>query len=297
MLAFTHRMWGSGQPAPRFSFAAIADIQYADRDSAGKRDYRNSLPKLQAAVPALAAEKLAFTIQLGDLIDQGSENLGPIAAVFRRMPGPRFHVLGNHDFFGSRTAVLQRFGLRRAYYTFHFPGWQFVVLDGMNVSVKGGWPPDSANFQRGEKILAELKAQRARNANDWNGALGDQQRAWLGSVLESARQRNDRAILFCHFPALPQACRPDHLLWDHRELLELLDAHPAVAAYISGHDHNGGYAEHNGVHHLTLAGLVENDLAACLRVLDVYPDRLVLRRPGEQHGRVLQLGRYPPTIP
>ena len=30
-----------------------------------------------------------------------------------------------------------------------------------------------------------------------------------------------------------------------------------VIAHLAGHDHKGGYAELNGIHHLTLQGMVE----------------------------------------
>ena len=40
------------QDAPRFSFAVLADIQYADKDAAGRRAYRDSLRKLEAAAAA-----------------------------------------------------------------------------------------------------------------------------------------------------------------------------------------------------------------------------------------------------
>lgn len=273
--------------APVLTFAAIADVQYADRDTTGKRAYRESLRKLQAIADALKVERLAFTIQLGDLIDEGAGNYDRVAAVFQRIPSPRYHVLGNHDFFGPRTAVLQRFRLRRSYYRFRLRGWQFVVLDGMDVSVKGGWPTDSPNLQHGQKMLADLKQRHAPNANDWNGAVGERQRVWLRRVLKVAQQRNERSIVFCHFPTLAKACRPDHLLWDHREVLEIVDSQPSVAAYIAGHDHNGGYAQHNGVHHLTLAGVVENNVSTSLRVVDVYADRLVLRKPREKEVQTL----------
>jgi hypothetical protein len=64
---------------------------------------------------------------------------------------------------------------------------------------------------------------------------------------------------------------------------------------MNGHDHDGGYAEHNGVHHLTLAGVVDNGLSRCLRVVDAYADRLVLREPGEKDGQVLRLLPRPRT--
>ncbi len=96
-------------------------------------------------------------------------------------------------------------------------------------------------------MLASLKERRAPNAQDWNGAAGVQQREWLQRTLEDASRRNERAVVFCHFPVLEEATTPAHLLWDHEEVLSILDRQPAVAAYMCGHDHQGGYAERNGM--------------------------------------------------
>lgn len=270
-------------------FATLSDIQYADRDTAGKRDYRGSLAKLEAAASAIDAEKPAFTIQLGDLINDGAANYDRISAAYQRIHGPKYNVLGNHDFFGPRAEVLRRFGLKRAYYSFRLPGWRFIALDGMAISITGGWPAGSPQRQLGEQMLSKLKQQHAINAQEWNGAIGDEQRLWLRRELDSTGRRNERSIVFCHLPTLPEACRPEHLLWDYRQVLEILDSQPSVAAYICGHDHAGGYAEHNGVHHITLAGLVENELATCLRFVDLHRDDLVLRKPDGTADKKLAL--------
>ena len=250
-------------------FAAISDVQYADQETKGKRAYRQSLAKLEAAAARLRGEKLAFTIHLGDLVDGGAENAARILPVFRQLPRPQYNLLGNHDFFGPRAAVLRTFGMKQSYYAFRHGGWQFVVLDGMYVSVKGGWQADSPQYREGSKILAALKERRAPNAQDWNGAAGAEQRQWLERTLQDAGRRGERAVVFCHFPVLPAATTPAHLLWDHEEVLAVLDRQPAVAAYMCGHDHRGGYAVRNGVEHITLRGIVENDLADCLRIVEL----------------------------
>jgi hypothetical protein len=97
--------------------------------------------------------------------------------------------------------------------------------------------------------------------------------------------------VFCHFPALAESCRPEHLLWDHREILAILESQSSVAAYLNGHDHRGGYAERNGIHYVTFPGMVEHQAARSCRVVDVYPGRLVIRAAGEAAGQVLRLGR------
>jgi 3',5'-cyclic AMP phosphodiesterase CpdA len=261
-----------------FRFVVLADVQYADRDPAGRRNYRASLAKLEQAVNEARATRPAFTIHLGDLVDGGTDSIDRILPLFDRLPGPRYHVLGNRDFVGPRRSVLRNLGLARPYYSFRIRGWTFLVLDGMNVSVTGGWPEDSPNYRAGAEILARLKQQGAPNAHEWNGAVGEEQCSWLETELEAAHRRGERAVVFCHFPTLAAACRPEHLLWDHAEVLAVLDRQPAVAAYMNGHDHSGGYALRQGVHHVTVAGVVENDLAKCLRVVDLTSGSFRLTR-------------------
>ena len=278
---------------PLFSFGVLTDIQYADKDTAGQREYRKSLEKLQACVAELRSEKLAFVIQLGDLVDGGRENLDRILPVFNRMVAPRRHVLGNHDFSAARGIVLKRLGLRSAYYQFLVKGWRFVVLDGMDLSVAGGWRESSSHHRLGGEMLTGLQQAREPNANAWNGAVGQQQSAWLRRTLQEATVRRERAVVFCHFPVLAASCRPDHLLWNHQEIVRVLDSGRSVVAYLSGHDHRGGYAARNGVHYLTLPGMVESPAEQACNVIDVHEDRMVVRtKPGT--GRVFPIR---PTSP
>jgi manganese-dependent ADP-ribose/CDP-alcohol diphosphatase len=274
--------------APVLRFAILSDIQYADQNTAGVREYRASLAKTEAAAEMLAGENAEFTVHLGDLIDGGAENADRILPVFRKLPRPQYPVLGNHDYFGGRPAVMKKFGLARPYSSVRVRGWEFVMLDGMYVSVKGGWPEGSPNYRKGEQMLTALKQQGARNAQEWNGALGEAQRAWLKRTLATASRQNRRAMVFCHFPTLAGACRPDHLLWDHAEVLSVLGSERCVAAYVCGHDHRGGYAIEDRIHHITMPGVVENDVGRCVRVAEVYPDRMMLRSPGKTDGEVFR---------
>ena len=239
---------------PAVRFAVISDIQYADQNTAGRREYRASLAKTEAAAAMLGSERAEFSVHLGDLVDGGAENADRILPAFRKLPRPQYPVLGNHDFFGDRPAVLRKFGLAEPYYRFGVGEWDFVVLDGMNVSVRGGWPEDSANYKEGVERLAALKRQGARNAQEWNGAVGETQREWLKRTLATSAAQNRRAIVFCHFPTLAGASRPDHLLWDHGDVLSVLASERSVAAYVCGHDHLGGYAQQGRIHHITLPG-------------------------------------------
>jgi len=236
---------------------------------------------LEECSAALARERPAFVVQLGDLVDGGLDNLNRILPLWEKAPGPRYSVLGNHDHVAARAVLAAKLKMPGAWYDFSLPGWHFVVLDGMEVSAGRG----------GDERLAALKRDGASNAQSWNGALGDRQREWLRRTLAGARRQRQRAIVFCHFPTLAAACRPEHLLWDHAETVALLESQPAVAAWMNGHDHRGGYASRNGIHYVTFAGMVEHDAVPACRVVDVYPDRLVVRTAGQKEGQTLPLRR------
>jgi hypothetical protein len=183
--------------------------------------------------------------------------------------------LGNHDLTAGRTAVVDRLGLPGPYYTFEVKGWHFIVLDGMQMS---------AADPKGREQLARLRAAKSPNAYAWNGGLGGEQLRWLRHKLHDATAVGERAIVFCHFPVLPESSSPEHVLWDHGETLSVLEDEPAMAAYLAGHDHRGGYALHNGVHYITLRGMVESEVAESCRVVEVYPERLVMRGAGQTGG-------------
>lgn len=271
---------------PLFSFGAIADVQYADKNDTIGRHYRASTAKLAACANLLYREKLEFVIELGDLIDEGAgTNLAVIQRVYEQIQAPRYFVLGNHDLTMPRSELLPALGLRQPYYEFTRQGWTFVVLDGMNESVAGGWPAGDPHEQAGRATLESLRKQGVPNAQTWNGAAGPEQRAWLRDVLSRSR----RAIVFGHFPVFPAACRPEHLLWDHEEVFRILETSPAVQAYFSGHDHKGGEAAANGILHLTLPGMVEHAVNESCQVVDVFSDALVLRQAGAATGRRYRL--------
>jgi 3',5'-cyclic AMP phosphodiesterase CpdA len=278
---------------PLFTFGVISDVQYADHDTAGARAYRDSLSKLGQCSAALKRERPQFVVHLGDLVDRDAVSLDRILPVWAKVSRPRYLVLGNHDFVVPRDVLVKRFGMPGSWYDFTARSWRFLVIDGMNLSVSGGWPPSDPHFERGAALLEKLKQEQAPNAQTWNGAAGPEQREWLQRTLADAARKHQRAIVFCHFPALAESCRPEHLLWDHAQVSALLEASPATAAYINGHDHKGGSAQRGGVHYITMPGMVEHDAATACQVVDVYRDRLVVRRAGETEGRRFELRTAP----
>ena len=63
-------------------------------------------------------------------------------------------------------------------------------------------------------------------------------------------------ILFNHFPIFPRG--RGHNLWNDSELLETLKPFAGtIVAWVNGHNHAGAYAQRDGIHYLTLRGMLD----------------------------------------
>ncbi len=277
---------------PELRFGVVADVQYADKDTAGARHYRTSLGRLESCVTELNRHELDFVVQLGDLIDvPGDDNLGRVLTAWQPLRFPLRHVVGNHEFgphpAGDRAEVLRRLGLTSGDYDFRVGRWRFVVLDSVEVSLSGGWPADHPRVEEAQTRLAELRETGAKNAQTWNGGASARQLAWLEGVLAGARGRGERVVVFSHLTLLTEASSEWHLLWNHAEVVARLEASGVVAAVFCGHDHAGGYAVREGIHYVTVHGMVEAPEKNAFGIVDVWPDRLELRGFGKQPSRTL----------
>ncbi len=292
----------AGEPAAapsvdksRFAFGIVADVQYADKPAAGRRAYRDSLAKAARCVEAWNGAGLEFAIELGDLTDDRAEagtraDLGRIRDAFSPLKIPLRHVLGNHGQpSAGRTAYLACLGLERPWYDFAVRGWRFIVLDATGLSLKA-WPPGSPRRAQSEAYVAAHRGGGKPEFADYNGGIDPEQLAWLRDVLSKAAGARERVAVFCHNPVLAEASSRAHLLWNHEEVLVAIKACPAFSVYFAGHDHRGGYAVRKGVHHVTLEGMVESPPDGnAFGVVEVQPDRLVLRGSGSMTGRTLGL--------
>lgn len=288
---------GKASPAaagPEAVIGMLADAQYCDCESAGTRFYRNSLRKMEECIREFSSRKLDFVIQLGDLIDRDFASFSRILAVYEQISVPSYHVLGNHDFaFPGRSGSeplkslgMPSLGPGKGYFSFSVGDWEFIVLNGNDVSTFAN-RSGSDKYRKAEAIVAALKERKAPNAQAWNGGMGEEQIEWLRQTLDSARRANRRAVLFCHFPIFPGN---EHNLYNDGQLLELLEAYPRCAvAWFSGHNHRGNYAERKGVHHLTLSGMVETEYRNSYAVVELYPDRLEVIGFDREPSRTLRL--------
>lgn len=268
-------------PEPDFSFGLIADCQYCGVPGEGVRKYDQSDEKLAACVGHLNTLDLEFVVHLGDFIDRDYESFAVVGPIFDRLRMPGFHVLGNHDYSVDdryKAQVPSILGMPSRYYAFNYGRYRFLVIDGNDVSFHAQ-PAETPEYEAVERYYDE----HGGGAPKWNGALGDDQLVWLENRLKEAESANDRVIVFCHFPVYPENA---HNLWNAEEIAVLLERYPCVVAYINGHNHGGNYAERNGLHYLTLKGMVDTEETA-YAVAHVYRDRLEITGYGREPGRVI----------
>ncbi len=274
------------QENPLFSFGIITDVQYADVDQAGERNYRGSLAVLEKTLEELNRHELTFTVNLGDLIDRDMESFYKPLAILTRSRAKIHHVFGNHDFTvanDNKKEVPELLGNPQGHYAFTHGPVVFIVLNGMDNSLDG-YPLGTRGYKKAAATLADLESSGASNAKPWNGGLGKKQTNWLAKTLAKANRQDKRVVVFCHFPLLPE--NGLHL-WNNRQVLSLLDDHPNVVAYFSGHHHAGNYVVENQLHHLTFYGMVEAKSPSLGAVGHVFGDRLELEGIGDQESRVL----------
>ena len=287
MTGLTFIPTGFAQNMPLFSFGVISDVQYADVDQAGERNYRGSLAILEKTVGELNQHELAFTVNLGDLIDRDVESFAKPLDILRQSKTKVYHVFGNHDYTLAdehKQEVPKLLGNQKGYHAFTHGPLVFVVLNGLDNSIDGH-PVGSAGYKKAAATLADLERLGASNAKPWNGGLGQKQTKWLAKTLATAQKEARRVVVFCHYPLLPE--NGLHL-WNNREVLDLLDTTPNVVAYFSGHHHAGNYVVENGLHHLTFYGMVEAKSPSLGAVVHVFEDRLELEGIGNQESREMR---------
>ena len=264
-----------------YAFGAIADCQYCNIQTKGKRRYAQSEKKLTDCVADFNTMDLAFVTHLGDFIDRDFESFDVVGPIYNQLRMPKYHVLGNHDFSVAdhlKKDVPSKMGMPSKYYDYEKEGWRYVVLDGNDVSFHA-YPENSEDAQK----AAEYYETNKITSPQWNGAVGEKQLSWLKGVLESAQQAHEKVILFCHFPAYPPN---NHNLWNAEQVIALLEGYPCVKAYINGHNHSGGYGLKEGIHYLTLKGMVDTETTS-YAVIRLSADKIEVDGYGREEDRIL----------
>lgn len=276
--------------SPLFSFGIVADPQYADADPRPEmgRYYAESPKKLAEAIDAFNSEELAFVVTLGDIIDRGFANFDAILSVYDGLRHPSVMLPGNHDFAVAPEhlpTIHARLGMKAPWHDFAIGEIRFVVLDGNEVSLFAP-PPGDPRRVLAQDRLKHLQEVGAINAQDWNASLGDEQFEWLRSVLQKADAAGEKVVVLCHYPIYPENA---HNMWDAPRILDLLRSHPSVAAWFSGHNHDGNYGLLGNTHFVNFKGMVDTPDQNTFAIADVFADLIAIRGFGREADRLLRL--------
>ena len=273
---------------PLLSFGLTTDVQYADVDPNGERHYRESIPKLKAAVADLAKEPLPFTLHLGDVIDRDVSSFENVLPLFAGLGHPVRHLLGNHDYEvadGRKAGVAETLGMPHDYYAFRSSGVRFVMLDTNDVSTykhPQGSPEDLA----AEALMKQLAREKSNNAKTWNGGVSGGQLEWLGKELGEADGAGEPVIVCGHHPLLPAE---GHQAWNSGGILEVIGRHRCVRAYFCGHNHAGAEVLQDGVPYITFKSILHEPGVTAYAVVRLFKDRLEIEGRGREKSRVIPL--------
>lgn len=306
-------------------FGVIADIQGGDLDDKSyerKHQHHSHCELSAAAQPELrwrryrralevagnisrawtaSEERLDFVVQLGDIIEGNSSREASeadleavLAALEPLLRGYPFrHVLGNHCLRLPRRELAARLGVTDWHYAWsveRVPQWRLISLDGLDVSLERWQDGLDAEQQSDSYRRAQAIVDADAALEKFNGAIGAAQLDWFERQLLDARRQRQRVLVFCHLPTLAAAANARHLLWNHADVLALLARHRGtVVAWISGHLHEGGYALHDGVHHVTVQAVLECSLhhPITAAIVSVHHDHLQIVGIGDCPSRTL----------
>lgn len=226
----------------RLSFGLITDVHYARIADSGKRNYADSLDKVQQAMRTFTARGLPLVLELGDLIDKGPSKLDDLSYLeamreaFCTFPGQRRFVLGNHCLVTlDRQEFLAGWGCPTAktYDSFDLGAYHFVVLDAN--FTRDGTPYCRGNFHW---------------TDTW---IPDHEQRWLADDLRRAAPR--KTIVLVH-----QNLHDHTKTWGVKNadaVRRVLESAGNVLAVFQGHLHEGAFARINGIPYCTLKATVE----------------------------------------
>ena len=270
---------------PLLTFGVIADIQYCDQDANGTRFYRSSLSKLEKALTVLKTDSVNFIVNLGDMIDKGFGSYKPVMDIIKSSGVKTYHITGNHDYsvepaFKKKLPVLNQ--SKRGYYSFVVGKIRLIFLNGNEVSAYAS--KNKSVIKHNTDLIAGLKTKGEINAFVWNGGISNKQLNWLNNQLEEATINDEKVIIMCHFPVVPDS--PDNLL-NYKEVTRSLEKYHNVIAWFNGHSHGGNYDVFDKIHFVTFKGMVESENENSFALVKVFKDKLEIHGYGREKSRTL----------
>jgi predicted phosphodiesterase len=258
-----------------FKIGVIADCQYCNCEVKWNRYYKKAPQRLREAVTILNKDSLAYTIHLGDFIDQNIKSLDSILPTWNTLNSKTYHVLGNHDFDVEETNKLQmldKLNIKNRYYSFVKNDWRFIVLDGNDLSFYG--TTNKKKEQQTDSVFNLLEGKDLPYLKKWNGALSTDQLKWIQTELDEAIVKNQKVGFYCHFPIYPI---DQHNIWNREQFLSLIKPYKNVKVFFNGHNHEGAYQLVDNVHYLTFKGMVDTENTSAFAKIKFDEDTLFVQ--------------------
>jgi predicted phosphodiesterase len=178
---------------------------------------------------------LDLIMQMGDFCYSQPDSK-PFIDLWKTIPHPKIHVLGNHDMDKvDKEGAMRYFGMKSRYGSRVVGGWRFVVLD-LN------------HFKKAGKLVSYANGNYFTDNASCNWA-DPEQLAWLEKELRSSREP---VILISHQPlgfAEPGQPMPAEQVEVLKVVTEASRANPkgAVAISMFGHLHVDRLEHHEGI--------------------------------------------------
>lgn len=244
---------GGSQAAsqPLVRFGIITDLHHTNKADTSTRKYSCAREKTDTFVKAMDRLKATFVVELGDFVDtltnakDPAENLAELESAYTAFNGPAYHVLGNHEFDNltradflksvTNTGILQG----ETYYSWDAQGVHFVVLDA-DYTNKPPHRPFDMNT-------------REDSFWTWKDAfIPAEEVSWLKKDLHESKLPT---VVFTH-QTMDRVDEQDHNIKNASVVRKVLEDDGQVIAVFSGHDHQGGYSNIQGIHYIVLNGNV-----------------------------------------
>lgn len=207
--------------------------------------------RIATFIDSMKAAKPDFIIELGDFLIP-KDQYAPYFEIWNSFPGPRYHVIGNHEMDGgtSLEEALAYRDMSSSYYTFVQRGFQFIVLDGNDKKF-----PDQKGYQT---------------------FIGEKQTEWLKAQLKIAEHP---VVIFSHQGIGTDPGNPGerYSIENNAEIQAILEEHnqnnPAtkVIACFNGHTHHDHAEKIAGIWYITINSMSYKWLGedyACVRYSD-----------------------------
>lgn len=279
-----------GQSAKQvIRFGLISDIQYCDCEPRGSRFYRNSIAKLDSCVDAINQQKVQFTLNLGDIIDRNPKDLDTVLKSLSRLDKKVYNTPGNHDYAGVKDnkQLHDKLGMPEEYYSFKKGNWRFIMLNTNEVAsyanVAGTWKEGAL-----KQMYADYKAATGHEAADYNGGISSTQLAWLEDQLKASQKKGESVLIFSHHP---MSCAKGLTALNDREILGMVAGYKCVKALIAGHHHSGAFCYEGTLPVVVVEGMVETAGQNAYGIVELYPDKLVLKGHGRMLSRTLEFDK------